>query len=99
MMFRPRTVASVLALTVAVGVGALAPSASAQGDSVSGPCGLATGPHLQGATGGTVAVVCSAGSSLVSGAVGQIVSVVGPTVNGGGAVANVVVSGGDGIAP
>ena len=88
-----------LALTVALGVGALAPSASAQGDSVSGPCGLATGPHFQGATGGTVAVVCGAGPSLVAGAVGQIASVVGPTVNGGGAIANVVVAGGDGISP
>jgi hypothetical protein len=68
--------------------------------SISGACGTSTGPHGQGATGGTAAQICSGaggGLSFVGPAIGQVATVIGPTIIGPGVIGNVVVSAGNGF--
>ena len=53
----------------------------------------------QGTTAGTVASVCQgAGLAFIGPAIGQVTSVIGPTIIGPAVVGNVVVSGGSGAA-
>jgi hypothetical protein len=62
-----------------------------------GPCGAATGPHGQGAVGGTSNQVCmGAGLSFIGPSIGQIATVIGPTIISPGFVGNVIVSAGNG---
>ena len=64
-----------------------------------GPCGTPTGAESQGGTGGTAQQAClSAGLSYIGPAIGQISSVVGPTIITAGFVGNIVTSAGNGIA-
>jgi hypothetical protein len=64
-----------------------------------GPCGTPTGAESQGGTGGTTAQACmSAGLSYIGPAIGQISSVVGPTIITASFVGNIVNSAGNGIA-
>jgi hypothetical protein len=50
------------------------------GAGVAGPCGSATGSEVQGRPGGTENLVCGTGLIFIAPAVGQIDSVVGPTI-------------------
>jgi hypothetical protein len=68
----------------------------AGGSQLSGACGTSTGQHGQGAAGGTATQVCTgAGLTLVAPQVGQVASVVGPTVIGPAIVISIT-SAGDG---
>jgi hypothetical protein len=82
------------ALVVVAGVAAGAPAASAQGifggvpgdflggaTALSGACGTSTGQHDQGATGGTATAVCAGtGLTYIAPQIGQIATVIGPTI-------------------
>lgn len=64
--------------------------------SLAGPCATATGQHGQGATAGTVAQVCTgSGLTFIAPAVGQISSIVGPSIITPGPVGTVVVAAGN----
>jgi hypothetical protein len=64
-----------------------------------GPCGTPTGAEGQGGTGGTAQQAClGAGLSYVGPAIGQIASVIGPTIISPGGVGTVIVSAGDAAA-
>lgn len=81
------------------GVGSGAPSATGS-QGAFGPCATAFGPNGQGAVAGTVSSVCQgAGLSFIGPAIGQVSSVIGPTIIGPAAIGNVVVSAGNGSAP
>jgi hypothetical protein len=64
---------------------------------IPGPCGSASDTPGQGATAGTASQVCmGSGLSFVGPAIGQIATVIGPTIISPGFVGNVVVSAGNG---
>jgi hypothetical protein len=64
-----------------------------------GPCNTPTGAEGQGGTGGTSGQAClGAGLSFIGPSIGQIASVVGPTIIGPAFVGNMVVSAGNGAA-
>jgi hypothetical protein len=64
-----------------------------------GPCPSAFGPNGQGPVGGTLATVCTgAGLTFIAPAIGQVASVIGPTIIGPAVIGNVVVSAGNGSA-
>jgi hypothetical protein len=67
---------------------------------VAGACGTPTGAEGQGGTGGTSAQAClGAGLSFIGPQVGQIASVIGPTIISPGFVGNnIVVAAGNGAA-
>jgi hypothetical protein len=61
-----------------------------------GACGSSSGAEGQGGTGGTNAYTClGAGLVFVGPAIGQIASVIGPTIIGPGVVGSINVSAGD----
>jgi len=111
-MKRTRTlIALSLATTALSGAGASAASAATwpslappvdtnttgAGPVRSGECGSSSGAENQGGTGGTNAYLClGAGLQFVGPAIGQISSVIGPTIISPGFVGQVVVSAGDG---
>jgi hypothetical protein len=73
----------------------------AVGDSAvaAGACGTPTGGEGQGGTGGTAAQAClGAGLSFIGPAIGQISSVIGPTIIGPAVVGTLIVSAGDAAA-
>jgi hypothetical protein len=64
-----------------------------------GACGTPTGGEGQGGTGGTAAQAClGAGLSFIGPAIGQISSVIGPTIIGPAVVGTLIVSAGDAAA-
>jgi hypothetical protein len=64
-----------------------------------GPCGTPTGAEGQGGTGGTAQQSCvGAGLSYVGPAIGQIATVIGPTIISPGFVGTVIVSAGNAAA-
>jgi hypothetical protein len=74
-----------------IGVGAITP--------VSGACGIPTGAENQGGTGGTNNSDCLGAGLVFNGPqIGQIASVVGPTVIGPAVVGTSIVSAGDAAA-
>lgn len=111
-MKRTRTiVAAALASTALAGAGASAANAatvpipssgmdtntSGAGPVRSGDCGSSSGAEDQGGTGGTNTYMClGAGLTFVGPQIGQIASVIGPTIISPGFTGNVVVSAGNG---
>jgi hypothetical protein len=76
------------------GLPVLGGPAGAGGGQLSGACGTSTGPSGQGGTAGTIAEVCaSSGLTFVEPAVGQVASVIGPTVIGPAVVVSVTSAG------
>jgi hypothetical protein len=73
------------------------PTLGAGGAAFAGPCASAS-QEGQGPTGGTANEVCGAGLTFIGPSIGQIASVVGPTIIGPAAVGNIVVSAGNGNA-
>lgn len=106
----PRAIAAALAATAALGIGAAPAGAWGPGAGLPGvgapssqgafgPCPSAFGPNGQGPVGGTLATVCTgAGLTFIGPAVGQVASVIGPTIIGPAVIGNVVVSAGNGSA-
>lgn len=102
-------VAATLASTALAGGAASAASAatvpspgmdtntSGAGPVRSGDCGSSSGAEDQGGTGGTNTYMClGAGLTFVGPQIGQIASVIGPTIISPGFTGNVVVSAGNG---
>jgi hypothetical protein len=94
-----RALSTALVVTAALAVGA--PTAGAislpvAGSPVAaGPCATTT-QDGQGRTGGTATQVCSGGGlTFIGPSVGQIATVIGPTILGPGFVANSIVSAGN----
>ena len=73
------------------------PSLAAGGGELAGPCAT-TSQEGQGPTGGTASQVCGSTLTFIGPSIGQIASVIGPTIIGPAAIGNVVVSGGTGTA-
>ena len=64
-----------------------------------GLCPSSFGPNGQGPVAGTLATICTgAGLSFIGPAIGQVASVLGPTIIGPAVIGNVVVSAGNGAA-
>jgi DNA polymerase III subunit gamma/tau len=80
------------------GVGLGGPSAAGSQGAL-GPCATAFGPNGQGPSAGTFSIICNGGGlSFIGPAVGQVASVIGPTIIGPAVIGNVVVSAGNGAA-
>lgn len=97
----PGASASTLPLPTGVGgLGGLVNLGPGNNPAVAGACGTPTGAEGQGGTGGTSAQAClGAGLSFIGPQIGQIASVIGPTIISPGFVGNnIVVSAGDGAA-
>jgi hypothetical protein len=64
-------------------------------------CGISSGNEVQGGTAGTETVVCNGagGLSFVGPQIGQVASVIGPTIIGGVVTGSVVTTAGDSITP
>jgi hypothetical protein len=68
-------------------------------NSAAGPCGISVGPQGQAGTGGTSYQNCLGAGLVFNGpSIGQVASVIGPTIIGPGVAATVVVSAGNGVA-
>ena len=77
----------------------VSPPGAAGGNANGAPCAGTVGPEGQGNTGGSFASVCQGeGLAFVSPAIGQVGSVIGPTIIAPAAIGNVVVSAGSGTA-
>jgi hypothetical protein len=102
-----RAFLAALAVTAALGIGAPAAGASTlpvftiptgPGQAV-GPCGHATNGVGVGNVGQTEAQVClGSGLAFVAPAIGQIASVIGPTIIGPAVVGTTIVSAGNAVA-